>query len=210
MSDRFGSVKYVGIIVLFFVIGFFILVPYYLGPDDLAGCGETPDNHSINTGCHQVDAIVAISGGDTSARAQEAIKLYKNGWASHLVFSGAALDKTGPSNATAMRKEAVANGVPLHAIMIEEESVNTEENAANSLALIQQQGFHRIILVTSAYHQRRASLEFDKKTVGMPLFIVNHPVRHDDQWSETWYLTPSGWWLTVSELVKVAGFYVSG
>lgn len=209
MIDRFSSAHYFIIIILFFVIGFIVMIPFYLGPDDLAGCGSTPDNKSFNTGCHEVGAIVAISGGDTSARAEEAIRLYKNGWATRLVFSGAAMDKTGPSNAFTMRQKAIKESVPIGAIIVEEESVNTKENATNTLALLQKNNFERIILVTSAYHQRRASLEFDKRTEGTPLFIVNHPVKHDDQWSETWYLTPRGWWLTVGELVKIIGFYAS-
>ena len=201
------SLQNLGIAVLLFVIDF--LLPYFLVPDDLSGCGKIPDNKSLNTNCHEVDAIVAISGGDTSARAYEAIRLYNDGWAPKLIFSGAAQDKTGPSNAEAMRKYAIANGVPMNDILIEETSVNTEENAANTRALIRENDLQRIILVTSAYHQRRASLEFSRKTEETPLFVVNHPVRHDDQWSETWYLTGSGWWLAVSELVKIVGFYAS-
>lgn len=210
MTNKFSTWSYAGLGALIFVIGFFLIVPFYLGPDDLAGCGDMPDNENLNSGCHQVDAIVAISGGDTSARAEEAIKLYKNGWAPRLIFSGAALDKSGPSNAETMREQAIESGVPMNAILVEEESANTQENAANTHELIQENNLHRIILVTSAYHQRRAGLEFSKKTEATPLFVVNHPVRHDDQWSEQWYLTPSGWWLVMSELVKVTSFYVSG
>lgn len=210
MGSDFKSKHFVGIIILFFVLAFFLLVPFYLGPDDLSGCGKTPDSKSLNPGCHQVDAIVAISGGDTSARAEEAITLYKNGWARRLVFSGAALDKSGPSNAETMREKAIDEKVPINAILVEEESVNTEENAANTKALIEKYNLQRIILVTSAYHQRRASLEFGDRSKGTPLYVANHPVKHDDQWTETWYLSPSGWWLAGSELVKVLGFYASG
>ncbi len=186
------------------------MLPFYLGPDDLSGCGSKPDNKSLNTGCHQGDVIVALSGGDTTARAKEAVKLYQNGWAPRLIFSGAALDKSGPSNAQAMRKVAIASGIPANNILVEEESVNTKENAANTRTLISQNNLRRVILVTSAYHQRRASLEFGRKIQGTALFVVNHPVSHDDQWSETWYLTPIGWWLAMGELVKIIGFYATG
>ena len=57
------------------------------------------------------DAIVAISGGRTTVRADKAIELYKKGYAPLLIFSGAALDD-GPSNAFAMRDQALAAGVP--------------------------------------------------------------------------------------------------
>ena len=68
----------------------------YLYIDDLRSCGQAP---TTSDACRSADAIVAVSGGDTLARADEAIKLYRNGWARYIVFSGAAADKSGPSNA---------------------------------------------------------------------------------------------------------------
>lgn len=208
-NKSISTSRYVAVGALFFVVGFFLLLPHYLGPDDLAPCGEVPDNKNLNDACHTSDAIVAFSGGDTSARTGEAIKLYKNGWAKTLIFSGAAEDKTGPSNAEAMKKQALFQSVPVDAILIEETAVNTQENAAKTQALVKNNQIHRIILVTSAYHQRRASLEFKKRT-GDEIKIINHPKKVDAQWSKNWYLTPSGWWLALSEVVKITGFYISG
>lgn len=207
-SNNFGSLKYVGIGALILVFLFFLILPHYLGPNDLQRCGQKPDNNSLNDNCHSTDAIVAISGGDTKARTNEAIKLYKDGWAGKLIFSGAAQDKSGPSNAKAMMAQAIEAGVEPSNILTEELAVNTQENAANTKTLIQNNNLHRIILVTSAYHQKRASLEFQKRA-GSDLAIANHPVAHDKQWHQNWYLTPIGWWLATGELVKIIGFYVS-
>lgn len=91
------------IVVVVFAFG----LPMYLGPDDISGC-EAPTEDGR---CQKVDVIVAVSGGDTEARTSEAINLYKNGWAGKLLFSGAAADKTGPSNAEVMRKMAERRGV---------------------------------------------------------------------------------------------------
>jgi uncharacterized SAM-binding protein YcdF (DUF218 family) len=175
----------------------------YLGPDDLAGCKTHP---STTAPCQTADAIVAVSGGDTTARTQEAIKLYQNGWAPKLVFSGAAEDKSGPSNAAVMRREAQAAGVPSQDIIIEEYSTTTKENAENTGTIFQQNSIKSVILVTSAYHQRRAGLEFNKRAGGVA--VRNHPVAHDKQWSTLWWLTPMGWYLAVSELIKILLFYV--
>lgn len=207
-GSGFAAARYLGGIVLVFVILFFVLLPYYLGPDDLHSCPDTPNNNDLNSQCHTSDAIVAISGGDTKARTAEAIMLYKNGWAPKLIFSGAAQDKSGPSNAAAMKKQAITEGIPEEDILLEENAVNTEENAANTQALVRNNNLHSIIVVTSAYHQRRAGLEFQKRA-GSDVTVVNHPVAHDRQWQASWYLTPSGLWLAASELVKVVGFYVS-
>lgn len=178
----------------------------YLAPNDLRYCDAHP---SEKPGCDEVDAIVAISGGDTSARTAEAISLYKNGWAELLVFSGAAADKEGPSNAEAMRRQALAAGVDVHAILIDETSETTKQNANNTANLFQSRGIQSVILVTSAYHQRRAGLEF-RQHAGDATNIINHPVAQDNQWSSTWWLTPTGWWLALSELVKIALFFVGG
>lgn len=197
----------VGIFALTIAVLVFFLLPAYLGPNDLAQCQKTPTAQDINQDCQSADAIVAISGGDTHARTQEAIELYKNGWAPLLIFSGAAQDKSGPSNALAMKEQAHSQGVPDTAILLEETSVNTQENAAHTQALVAQYQLKKIILVTSAYHQRRAALEFQKRARNV--LVVNHPVARDRQWSAQWYATPSGWWLVGGELVKIVGFYVS-
>lgn len=190
------------VIIVLSVIG----IGAYLAPEDLADCGAKPSGIK---GCGKKDAIVAVSGGDTSARTSEAIKLYKRGWADTLVFSGAAQDTTGPSNAEAMRRQAVADGVPEAAIIVEELSQNTRENAAETHALLEEQGIGNVILVTSAYHQRRASLEF-KTHMGESVEIFNHPVANDNQWSQLWWMTPVGWWLALSELFKISAFYIGG
>ncbi len=201
-------IQYLGISVLVFVCLFFVLLPYYLGPNDLQRCTATPDKKSIDSKCHKADAIVAISGGDTEARTAEAIKLYKNGWADRLIFSGAAQDKSGPSNAEAMKKQAIFYGIDESNILLEENAVNTQQNAVNTQALLRNNNLHSIIVVTSAYHQKRASLEFQKRA-GADIEVINHPVAHDKQWRHNWYLTPAGWWLALGELVKIIGFYVS-
>jgi len=175
----------------------------YLGPDGLSKCDYSP---STKQDCTAVDAVVAISGGDTRARTEQAIVMYKHGWAPLLVFSGAAADKSGPSNAEAMQRQALNEGVPEGDILLDETSATTKENAANTTNLFDQYNIHSVILVTSAYHQRRAGLEFGKRA-GTAIKIVNHPVKTDNQWSQWWWLTPIGWYLAITELVKIIAFY---
>lgn len=175
----------------------------YLGPDGLSGCDPYP---SSKPDCQTDDAIVAISGGDTPARTRQAIEMYKNGWAPLLVFSGAAADKSGPSNAEVMERQALAAGVPARDILLDETSATTKQNAKNSINIFEEHHISSVILVTSAYHQRRAGLEFGKRA-GSSIKIVNHPVKTDDQWSQWWWLTPTGWYLAVSEMAKIIAFY---
>lgn len=195
------------LIAIFIAFAFIVIaLGVYLGPNDLGRCSTVPDETEA---CGKADAIITVSGGDTAARTTEAINLYRNGWASTLIFSGAAQDKTGPSNAEAMRRQAVAANVPESAIVTEEFSETTRQNAEQIQTLLSERGIKRIILVTSAYHQRRASLEFHKRTEGT-VTILNHPVAQDNQWSRLWWLTPGGWWLAVGEFFKIVAFYLGG
>lgn len=178
----------------------------FLGPNDLTRCGVSPSNSS---NCAAADAIVAVSGGDTNARTDEAIRRYREGWAPLLIFSGAAQDANSPSNAETMKARAIEQGVPASDVLTEEFARNTAENAANTSAFINDRNLSKIILVTSAYHQRRASLEFAAK-LGPSIQIVNAPVSQDNQWSRWWWLTPTGWWLALSEFVKIAAYFTSG
>lgn len=191
------------IIVPIILLGLIIGISVYLQPNDFMACGKQP---ASDAKCAKADAIVVVSGGDTQARTAAGISLYKQGWADYVVFSGAAFDKTGPSNAAAMRAQAEASGVPTDAILTDEEAVNTQQNAENTKSIFKDHGFSDIILVTSGYHQRRASLEFNKLADGAT--IRNYPVVQDKDWGWYWWATPRGWWLAGGELVKIVAFYL--
>ena len=150
----------------------------------------------------QADAIVAISGGETAARTEEAVRLYKAGYAPLIVFSGAALDPNSPSNARAMANAAMADGVPESAIRLDETSVNTRQNAANVASITEAEHVQSIILVTSPYHQRRALITF-RRALGPNAVIINHS-SYDQNWRRSnWWATSYSRNLTLSELQKV-------
>lgn len=177
-------------------------ISIYLQPNSFMGCGERPAD---DTQCAPADAIVVVSGGNTIARTNAGIDLYNRGWADYLVLSGAAQDKTGISNAAAMKLQAQQAGVPEYAILIDEDSANTQQNAENAQSIFKERDFHDVILVTSGYHQRRASLEFNKQTDNVS--IRNYPVVNDGDWDWYWWVTPRGWWLAGGEVAKIIAFY---
>lgn len=191
--------------IILFVTIVILGISIYLQPNDLKKCDKTPDSSSS---CQTVDAIVAISGGDTETRANRAIDLYKNGWSNTLIFSGAARDKSGPSNAEVMKKQALDRGVPNSDIYIDEYSETTSQNAHNSQTIFAKYNINRVILVTSGYHQRRASLEFNKRAKNV--IILNSPVQLDRDWSFWWWTSSRGWWLVIDETVKIIIFYIVG
>ncbi len=187
-------------VVLLIIIG----IGAYLSPNDLARCDAQP---SSRQNCEKADAIVAVSGGSTSSRASEAISLYKEGWANYLIFSGAAKDPSAPSNAAVMKSQALAAGVPEENVLIDENSVNTQDNAEKTNQILQERKITKIILITSPYHQRRAALEFSN-ILGYDANVRNHPVQNDPDWPKLWWLTPRGLWLVSGESVKLAVTYI--
>lgn len=146
----------------------------------------------------KADVIVAVSGGDTAARAREAIKLYQEGWAPLIIFSGAAGDPQSPSNAQVMRDIAIQSGIPPDVVSLDEHSLTTKQNANEVASLVTALNLKRIILVTSPYHQRRAYIEF-RNSLSSDVEIINHPAIDQTWGRKNWWLTPAGWYLTLTE-----------
>jgi uncharacterized SAM-binding protein YcdF (DUF218 family) len=105
-----------------------------------------------------------------------------------------------------MERQAIEAGIPASSIIIDEEAANTQQNAENTQTILKDQDFHDVILVTSGYHQRRASLEFNR--LADDVVIRNYPVTVDNDWNWYWWLTPRGWWLAGGEVVKIGAFYL--
>jgi len=156
-----------------------------------------------------VDAIIAISG-DTGARTDSAVALWKQGYAPVLIFSGASQDPQSVASAELMKRAAVAAGVPADAILTEPESATTEENAANVAELMHARNLRTAILVTSPYHQRRASIlferEFDRRG---GITFRNHPADDPDWDANVWWTRDPSRTRTLVELAKL-GALVAG
>jgi uncharacterized SAM-binding protein YcdF (DUF218 family) len=184
-----------------FLLGFFIGVISVVGL--LVGVGHWLE---VTDPLAKVDAIVAISG-DTGARANTAIALWKQGYAPLLIFSGGSSDPESVASAELMKRTAVAAGVPANAILVEGESATTEENAQRVAELMRSRALRSAILVTSPYHQRRAAMLFEREFDGS-LTFRNHPAA-DPVWDPNlWWTTDRSRNLALVELAKLAALVV--
>jgi uncharacterized SAM-binding protein YcdF (DUF218 family) len=129
----------------------------------------------------QAEAIVVLGGSthpatrprpwvevsDAGDRVLYGVKLYKDGKAPLLVFSGGRIDwkDGGPPEADDMTQIATVMGVPARAILQEGTSLNTYENAVNVKALLRAQDIRTVLLVTSAMHMPRAMAIFKKQGI---------------------------------------------
>ena len=96
--------------------------------------------------------------GAAADRVWHAARLYHAGKAPKVMLSGGSNDwQTDlPSQAKTMAQFLSDLGVPLSAIVLEERSRSTYENASNCAELMRRQGMERAILVTSALHMPRS------------------------------------------------------
>ncbi len=157
----------------------------------------------------KADVIVAVSG-DNGPRTETAVRLWKQGYAPLLLFSGASLDPSSVSSAGIMKRDAMKLGVPENAILVEPEATTTEENARLVARLMTGQGLHTAILVTSPYHQRRASLLFSRAFAPAGLSFRNYPA-DDPEWDpDRWWMREPSRSLTLVELAKLGASLVFG
>ena len=149
------------------------------------------------------DTIVALSG-DTGARTETAVDLWKRRYAPIIIFAGASEDPNSVASGELMKRDAIAMGVPEAAILVEPSSNTTQENALLVAELMKSHGLASAILVTSPYHQRRASDLFAKEFAPAKLTFTNYPAR-DPQWDpNTWWLREPSRTRTAVELAKLS------
>lgn len=95
-------------------------------------------------------------------RVWHAARVFHAGKAPLVLASGGGPGGLGAvSEAWAMGQLLQALGVPAQAVLLEERSTNTRENARYTAELLQKRGITRVLLVTSALHMRRALAEFE-------------------------------------------------
>jgi uncharacterized SAM-binding protein YcdF (DUF218 family) len=132
------------------------------------------------------DAIVILAGEETE-RVEYGVKLFKDGWARKdmIIMAG------GPlvwkyTWASLMKEHAESLEVPSRKILIEDKSRSTEEDARYTKKILHENHIASIILVTSPYHSRRASIIFEK-VLGKDIRIISSPVEN------SWFRL-NDWW----------------
>jgi uncharacterized SAM-binding protein YcdF (DUF218 family) len=144
--------------------------------DGLLGTLERPFPPAPAAAAPTADAIVVLGGAvglprpprvypdlhGASDRVWHAARLYEAGKAPLVIASGGTLpwrDRT-YREAAAMRSLLVSWGVPADAIVAEDASANTYQNAQRTAEIVRARGLDRVLLVTSAFHMRRALATF--------------------------------------------------
>jgi uncharacterized SAM-binding protein YcdF (DUF218 family) len=139
-----------------------------------------------------------------------AAKLYAAGKAPEILLSGGRMDGSNddPAEAEIMADVLTWLGVPRSAIVLETQSRTTHENAQRTAEEWRRRGYRSGVLVTSAFHMKRADREFH--CAGLALTLASADVRisrTQDAYILQWFpnAVMAGWTtLAIKEYVGLA------
>jgi len=123
------------------------------------------------------DAIVVIGGDHKPARIERAVELYRQGYAPLIIISAGTAVREGNDwmlEAAVMHKQALALGMPEEALVLEDHSLSTIQNARYTRQICEACDIDSILLVTSAYHSARARLVF-RDVMGLEISVSAQP-----------------------------------
>lgn len=95
---------------------------------------------------------------DMMCRLVDTVRLQRQTGKPVIVAGGKVED--GPSEASVVKRFLVEFGVPAEAVILDERSRDTVENARYSARIMKERGFRQALIVTSGYHLRRSLLLF--------------------------------------------------
>lgn len=174
--------------------------------------------------CPSADAIVLLGGTVypvepprveaeemSGSRAVRAVRLFHAGKAPKILCAGGVPYEPLPgvvrNEAVDMRELLQDLGVPPSAVMLEENSRNTRENALYAARILKESGDCSVLLVTSAFHMPRAVALFERE--GLEVVPAPSDVRSTgDPWRLSRLLpTPEGLKLTTLAVNEYVGYW---
>jgi uncharacterized SAM-binding protein YcdF (DUF218 family) len=141
--------------------------------------------HQLNHHLSKAEAIMVLCSHDTIV-AERGARLFLEGWAPLLIFSGGlgAITKHLWADAEADRfaRIAMAMGVPEENILIENRSTNTGENVSFTREMLAHKGLDpaSFILVQKPYMERRTFATFSKVWPGKRIIVTSPRVSLDE------------------------------
>ena len=166
----------------------------------------------------KADAIVVLGGSaNYKERAREAARLLREGRAPVILLTND--NQRGPWSSAEQRNlyfyerslEEIHNaGAPEKSVDVLMNQVNTTyEEAELVKSYAAENGFRSVLIVTSAYHSRRALWTFSRvfRDTGIQVGMTPVPTGNESPQPATWWLTRRGWRLVPTEYVKMI-YYV--
>ena len=143
------------------------------------------DYHLLNQKLEKADCILVLGSHDLRV-AEKGARLFLEGWASLIIFSGGRGRLTPNSwensEAEEFAQRAIEMGVPQDKILIENQSSNTGENIVFTKKLLAKCGVRpqKIILVQKPYMERRAYATFKKLWQDKTVVVISPQISYED------------------------------
>jgi len=179
-------------IILFGATGFFFKKQILLAVGDFL---------IIEDRLQPVDVIHVIAGNDY--RTEYAIRLYQQGFAKHLFFTGGWCNRHNYYHGAHGRDLAIQEGVPAEAIMIDDSTVTSTYSEVERLKSWMDQNtspVRSVMVVSDPFHMRRAQWTYHQ-VLGADVGILMAPVPFD----QTPYV--HAWWTDHASQVYVRDEY---
>ena len=154
--------------------------------------------------------VIVVLAGEQMERVEYGASLFKEGWArkDRIIMAG------GPlvwkySWAGIMKEHAVALGIPAKQILLEDTSRSTEEDAKFTKDILMKHGYKSMILITSPYHSKRASMIFGR-IMGKDIKIINAPADNSGFSFDEWWKRRRDRSVVLSEYSKFIWLLIFG
>lgn len=152
------------------------------------------------------DAIVVMAGDPDYERTTAAASLMRADEVATLVLTGG---EPGPGDsAESLRDKALALGVPPARIRVETVSHNTREAVLAVAPILEAMGARTVTVVTSPYHQRRATAAARRAWPGV--VVRAFPATPSAWRPERWWASSSSRRVVVTEYAKLLYYRVRG
>ncbi|MCL6479240.1 MAG: YdcF family protein [Peptococcaceae bacterium] len=148
------------------------------------------------------DAIVILSG-ETVPRVAKGVELYREGYGHLMIMSGGGRLTSRLTDADLMLMEAVDLGVPREAVLLENKSESTYENAVNVKKIILEHDIKSFLLVTSNYHTRRAKYIFGKVFADTDIEFITVAAPDPKYEASAWWKKHEGQQKALIELASI-------
>ena len=133
----------------------------------------------------KADIGLVLAGDGEGNRILTAAKLVRQGYISQVLVSGPS-GHYGYHECDLAIPFAVKAGYPeSYFLHLESDARSTQEEAREAIARLRQMGVHKVLLVTSDYHTRRAGKIYRSAAPDLQFVVVSAPDR---------YFTAGGWW----------------
>ena len=173
----------------------------------------------VSVPLERADAIVVLSGSEAYVeRTRWAAKLYSNGRAPIIILTNdnqmggwSEAQKRNPLFKERARDELLAAGVPASSIELAPGSItNTYDEGLSLREHAERRGLRSLLIVTSAYHSRRALWSLQQVFRGSGVSLGMESVMPGQQMPSpgVWWLSLSGWRAVALEYPKLVYYWL--